>query len=372
MGSGPRAATRRRLFLGIPALVLVTALTLVLAVPTGRETLWRMWCEATQDWCLGVPVDSRGQPAEDGEFLLLSPVQAATWGNYYALGDSYSSGDGARDYYPGTAVKGGCWRSANAYPELVAEAYDFAGHLSFLACSGQRGYAMLDAIDEVGSQLDWNSPHTSLVTIGIGGNDLGFSTVLKTCMVRVPLLDSKACTDQEDAIRKRMAKFETTFEELISEVRTRAPDARILVVGYPRIFPEEPTGAYYTLTASNQRWLNETIQEFNQQLAEAVAVHDEEIAASGGVGSVEFVDVYHALDGHEIGSDEPWVNGVQLRDLATGVTVDRSTFHPNAAGHRAVGERVIEQIETGPGRPLYATFAVVAGATVDTLAGEVG
>jgi len=100
VGSGPRAAIRRRLFLGIPALVLVTALTLVLAVPTGRETLWRMWCEATQDWCLGVPVDSRGQPAEDGEFLLLSPVQAATWGNYYALGDSYSSGDGPATTIP--------------------------------------------------------------------------------------------------------------------------------------------------------------------------------------------------------------------------------------------------------------------------------
>lgn len=95
---------------------------------------------------------------------------------------------------------------------------------------------MLDAIDEVGSQLDWNSPHTSLVTIGIGGNDLGFSTVLKTCMVRVPLLDSKACTDQEDAIRKRMAKFETTFEELISEVRTRAPDAGSLSWATPGFF----------------------------------------------------------------------------------------------------------------------------------------
>ncbi|HLU95908.1 MAG TPA: SGNH/GDSL hydrolase family protein [Thermobifida alba] len=374
MGNGARASatTRRRLFLGVPAVVLTAVLAVVLAVPTGREAAWRMWCEATRDWCLGVPVDSRGEPAEDGELLLLSPVQAATWGNYYALGDSYSSGDGARDYHPGTAVQGGCWRSANAYPELVADSYDFAGRLSFLACSGQRGHAMLDAVDEVGSQLAWDAPHTSLVTIGIGGNDLGFSTVLKTCMVRVPLLDSGACTAQEEDIRKRMEKFETTFEELIGEVRRRAPDARVLVVGYPRLFPEEPTGAYYTLTASSQRWLNETIQEFNEQLAEAVAAHDTGIASSDRVGSVEFVDVYHALDGHEIGTEDPWVNGVLLRDLATGVAVDRSTFHPDADGHRAVGALVVEQIEAGPGRPLYATFDVVAGATVETLAVEAG
>lgn len=374
MGNGERASvfTVRRLLLGVPALLLAAALVTLVAVPDGRQAAWRLWCEATRDWCLGVPVDSRGRPAEDGELLLLSPVQAATWGNYYALGDSYSSGDGAYDYYPDTAVQGGCWRSANAYPELVADSYDFAGKLSFRACSGQRGHAMLDAIDEVGSQLDWNAPHTSLVTIGIGGNDLGFSSVLKTCMVRVPLLDSGTCTAQEEDIRKRMQKFETTFEELVGAVRERAPDARILVVGYPRIFPEEPVGSYYTLTASNQRWLNETIQEFNEQLAEAVAAHDTEIASSRSVGSVEFVDVYHALDGHEIGAEEPWVNGVLLRNIAAGVTVDRSTFHPDADGHRAVGELVVEQIERGPGRPLYATFDVVAGATVETLAAEAG
>lgn len=360
----------RRLLLGVPAALLVVTLVVLLAVPGSRDTMWRMWCEATQSWCTGVPVDSGGRPDSDGEYLELSPVEAATWGNYYALGDSYSSGDGAHDYHPETAVSGGCWRSANAYPELVAAAHDFAGQLSFLACSGQRGHAMLDTVGEDGAQLSWEAPHTSLVTIGIGGNDLGFSTVLKTCMVRVPLLDSGACTGQEDDIFNRMEKFEKTFEELIARVRERAPDARVLVVGYPRLFPEEPTGSYYTLTASSQAWLNETVQEFNGQLEEAVRVQDSAIVEADMVGSVEFVDVYHALDGHEIGAEDPWVNGVLLRDLATGVTLDRSTFHPDADGHRAVGELVVDQIETGPDRPLYATRDVVAGATPEVLASE--
>lgn len=66
--NGPRAATKRWFFLGIPVLVLVTALTLILAVPTGRETLWRMWCEATQDWCLGVRSTLAGFPRRTASF----------------------------------------------------------------------------------------------------------------------------------------------------------------------------------------------------------------------------------------------------------------------------------------------------------------
>lgn len=366
------AATRRTRLLGITTAVLTLLLVVVFTVPATRSAVQRAWCETTQTWCADVPVGADSGPDEGGWRIRLSPVEAATWGNYYALGDSYSSGDGADEYVPETAVKGGCWRSANAYPELVFDSHEFAGELTFLACSGQRGHAMLESIDETESQLGWVAPHTSLVTIGIGGNDLGFSTVLKTCMMRIPLLESRACIGQEDAVANRMDRFEATFEELIGEVRDRAPDARILVVGYPRLFPEEPTGMYYTLTASDQLWLNETIQRFNAQLREAVQAHDTEIARSGQVGSVEFVDTYDALDGHEIGAKEPWVNGVLLRDFATGVTVDRSTFHPDADGHRAVGALVGAQVDRGPGRPFYATRATVHNASPDVLAAEVG
>ncbi|TDQ48820.1 SGNH/GDSL hydrolase family protein [Actinorugispora endophytica] len=368
---GP-AVTTRRLVLGITSAVLAVAVAVVLTVPASRSTVQQAWCETTRTWCDNVPVGPDGEPDTDGRRLRLSPVDAATWGNYYALGDSYSSGDGAGDYAPGTAVRGGCWRSANAYPERVTGSYDFAGELTFLACSGQRGNKMLESVDETESQLDWVAPHTSLVTIGIGGNDLGFTTVLKTCMMRVPLLESGVCIGQEDAVVNRMGKFEATFEQLIGEVRDRAPDARVLVVGYPRLFPEEPTGMYYTLTAGDQSWLNETIRRFNKQLDDAVQVHDSEIADSGQVGSVEFVDAYDALDGHEIGSEEPWVNGVLLRDFATGVTVDRSTFHPDADGHQAVSALVGAQIDEGPGRPFYVTRATVHNASPEVLAGEAG
>ncbi|GAA3735981.1 lysophospholipase L1-like esterase [Spinactinospora alkalitolerans] len=364
------AVGTRTLVLGAIAAVLVVTCIVVAAVPATRGAVRQAWCDLSGTWCgPGLPPPGDG-PDEDGRLVELSPVEAATWGNYYALGDSYSSGDGAEDYAPDTAVADGCWRSANAYPETVARSYDFAGELTFLACSGQRGNVMLESLDSEDSQIASLTPHTSLVTIGIGGNDLGFTSVLKTCMLRVPLLESSACQAQEDDVDKRMRTFEATFADVLAEVRERVPDSRVIVLGYPRLFVEEPSGLYYTLTSGDQIWLNDTIQRFNEQLEEAVAEVDAGIADWGEVGSVEFVDVYDALDGHEVGTEEPWVNGVLLRSLTDGITIDRSTFHPTSEGQNAVSARVRAQVEEGPGRPIYATRSTVDNASPEVLAAE--
>ncbi|MFC7329633.1 SGNH/GDSL hydrolase family protein [Marinactinospora rubrisoli] len=366
------ALGRRGLIVGVIAAILVIGSVAVVAIPSTRMAVLLAWCDLTGTGCTRPPDGPAAPPEGEADWRVsLSPAEAATWGNYYALGDSYSSGDGADDYLSGTAVDGGCWRSANAYPHLIADGLDLAGELGFVACSGQRGHAMLEALGGADSQLDRVSRHTSLVTIGIGGNDLGFTSVLKACMLRVPLLESDACIGQEADIDERMHGFESTFENVLAEVRDRAPDARVIVVGYPRLFTAKPDGMYYTLTPTDQTWLNTTIQRFNRQVREAVAAFDAEIAEEGQVGSVEFVDVYDVLSGHEVGAEEPWVNGVLLRDLSDGVTLDRSTFHPTADGQRAVSERVREQIDAGPGRRLYATRETVQNASPEVLAAEV-
>jgi lysophospholipase L1-like esterase len=368
-GSMRHLRTRRGL-LGAVAVVLALVCAAVLAVPATRGGALDLWCELTGAGCPQLPGERGPQPGESGWRLRMAPVDAATWGHYAALGDSYSSGDGADDYARETAVAGGCWRSANAYPERVADTFDFAGELGFYACSSQRGHAMLDELGTDDSQIDRITPHTSLVTIGIGGNDLGFTSVLRTCMVRLPLVDTTACVDQEEDIDRRMRRFEETFSELVAEIRDRAPDARVLVLGYPRLFPEAPDGMYYTLTANDQEWLNTTLDRFNGQVRDAAEEIDAQITDAGQVGSVEYVDVFTALKGHELGSEEPWLNGILLRDLTEGVTVDRSTFHPTADGQNALAGRVGTRIEEGPGRELYASRATVANASPDVLAAE--
>ncbi|ASU86362.1 SGNH/GDSL hydrolase family protein [Nocardiopsis gilva YIM 90087] len=362
---------RRTWVLGSLAVSLVLACVIVIAVPVTRTGMLGLWCEVTGRGCAEQPPPPDDAPEVPDWRVEMSPVDAATWGHYVALGDSYSSGDGAGDYLPGTAKSGGCWRSANAYPQRILSAYDFAGDLGFVACSSQKGRAMLKEVGSADSQLDRITPHTSLITLGVGGNDLGFTPVLRTCMVRLPLVEADACTGQEKDVEKRMEKFKATFDDLLAEIRDRAPDARVVVLGYPRLFPAKPQGMYYTLTVGDQKWLNDTIKRFNLQLENAVNRADAEIADESQVGSVEFVDIYTVFKGHEVDAEEPWLNGVLIRDLSEGIKVDRSTFHPTAAGQAAFTDRVAERIASGPGRALYVTRDTLDNADPDVLVAEV-
>ncbi|MBV2365649.1 SGNH/GDSL hydrolase family protein [Streptomonospora nanhaiensis] len=363
--------SRRRLVITATAAALALVCVVVLLVPATRHGLVTAWCDITQSACPPTADDPRRDYADGaGWRRRLDPVAAATWGNYVALGDSYSSGDGAGDYAEGTAAVGDCRRSANAYPRHVVSAHDFAGDLGFFACSSQRGWAMLDSLGEPRSQIDRVGPHTSLVTIGIGGNDVGFTKILRACMVRVPLVETQACTEQEEEIEKRMRTFGPTLEEIVLEIRERAPDARVLVVGYPRLFPGDPDSMYYTMAPHDQEWLNAITKRFNEQVAEDVAALDSEIVEAGQTGSVEYVRMYNALKGHEVGTEDPWLNGVLLSDFANGLEIDRSTFHPNARGQQEFAERVLDQVEQGPERPLYAALETLDGADPEVLAAE--
>lgn len=343
----------------------------VLLVPVTRESLQDTWCALTGQGCSRLEDPDRRDYADgSGWRQRLAPDEAAAWGNYVALGDSYSSGEGAGDYIEGTAGEGDCRRSANAYPTRVAESFDFAGQLGFYACSRQRGASMLESLEKADSQISQAGPHTSLVTLGIGGNDLGFTNVLRACMVRVPLMEATACRDQEEEILSRMEEFDATLEDIVRAVRDRAPDARILVVGYPRIFTADPSGMYYTLAPGDQEWLNETLRDFNTRVRTNVAELDAEIVEEGQTGSVEYVRMSTAIEGHEVGTDEPWLNGVLLGGFTEGVEVDHGTFHPNARGHKAFAQRVLRQLNQGPDRKLYVAEQTLDNADPDVLASE--
>src|SRR5690349_2351857 len=100
--------------------------------------------------------------------VLAAPAQAAA-PSYVALGDSYSSGVGTRTYISdGTS----CQRSTYAFPSLVAQQKGYA--LTFKACSGAR-------IPDVTGQLSALSATTGYVTVSVGGNDAGFSSVIAEC-----------------------------------------------------------------------------------------------------------------------------------------------------------------------------------------------
>jgi len=93
---------------------------------------------------------------------------------YVALGDSYAAGIGAAD---DTADRGGCARSADAYPEQWAAHH---AHASFVseACDGATTAGVLSG------QVQALSARTTLVSLTVGGNDAGFSHVMDACVLQ--------------------------------------------------------------------------------------------------------------------------------------------------------------------------------------------
>lgn len=163
----------------------------------------------------------------------------------------------------------------------------------------------------------------SLVTMSVGGNDLGFATIVEDCIINgesgVPILDS--CQDKHaDRIDERLDDLHDELVDTYDAIQDRAGNARVVIVGYPELFAQDPRDSISNvLYAEDQEWMNEQAGELNDMLRSA--------AREAGV---EFVDPTQAFRGHGIGSDDPWINDliVQLgrqrdgscTDLPTGVT----------------------------------------------------
>lgn len=351
----------------VALIILVSALAMSGVGESAAKSFSYVFCKAA------AVVDGRACDAPsssdntNGEGL--TPQEQATSGDYVALGDSYSSGEGADDYvdntnsddatkefwndapidlWPGEPHNNICRRSANAYSATIAEQNDFKGDYIFGACSG----GITDDYygdnhsenDGEGPQRDHITEDTSLITMSMGGNDFGFGDIVAGCVVGSTTMGlAGSCGPDASAATK--AGIDAKVDALIKlyqDVEADAPDdARILIVGYPQLFPDNPSGLPLAITNDNQRWINEMGDYANQAIQRA-------ITESGT--DVEFVDVSNALEGHEVGTDEPWIH-----DLKFGIDggwikppVSNNSFHPTSDGQNAIAVRVQQQIEEGP------------------------
>lgn len=284
-----------------------------------------------------------------------TPYERATSGAYVAMGDSYASGEGAENYLEGTDYDhrdewhresweddkhNRCHRSGNAYAETIGRQNQFDGGHQFVACSGARRDDLNQpnsSNDDENPQMDALSEDTSFVTVSIGGNDLGFADVVRDCVENgengYDLL-GKCQAKHNERIAGRL---KTLKDELIGQyrdIREKAPNARVVIVGYPELFVENPRDKYAKrLSAEDQVWMNEKAGELNQMLRE--------VARDSGA---EFIDPTDAFRGHGIGSDDPWINSLTFKGPGASL-VNPGSFHPNAAGHQALADLVQQQME---------------------------
>lgn len=221
--------------------------------------------------------------------------------NYVALGDSYASGTGTREYFDDS---GDCYRSPKAYAQLWADSHDVSS-FAFDACSG----AVTD--DVLANQLGSLSEDTTLVTISIGGNDIGFADVIQDCLLGSNDSCDAAVSEGEDKARNELPdKLDATY----SEITAAAPNAEVVVVGYPQI--NEPTGD------CGVPGFNETKRQRINAGGDVLAGVIAEQAAAAGF---TFADARAAFEGHGVCSDAEWINGPS--------SPLRESFHPNVDGH---------------------------------------
>jgi lysophospholipase L1-like esterase len=320
--------------------LLVVALTPLVAFPAVR-------CEVFGSGCPKPVRAAKADPVSTPQRRALTPVEAATQGTYVALGDSYSSGVGAEATVADHNPLSGCQRTSKAYYHQVAKSFRFKS-TAFWACAGATTRTVLSGKSGEPSQLNRIDGHTSLVTISVGGNDVGFSKIMAGCVIKLPW--SRGCAEQGQDVAYRMAELRRSLPDLVSKVVAKAPRARIIVMGYPRPFSEVDGSGGDNISVADQQWLNARARDLNELIRQTVAEADRRVAATGGAGSVEFADAYSTFAGHEVGSGDPFMNGLGV-DVSALAAEPRS-FHPTARGHEALASLFVKQITRGPGRPL--------------------
>ena len=244
----------------------------------------------------------------------VSPAQAAP-PPYVALGDSYASGVGTRSYLDdGTS----CQRSTYAYPKILAAQKGYA--LSFKACSG----ATIATVTN--SQLSALTSATRYVTLSVGGNDAGFADVLTECATPFWAGDCDTAVDGAQAyIRTTLPGRLTT---LYASIRSRSPQAKVVVVGYPRVFMGEDCNAATWFSPAEQTRLNQTADQLNARLAAAASAR-----------GFTFANPTSRFIGHAVCDSTEWLNG-----LSSPVS---ESYHPNRAGHASGYAPLVSPLLTG-------------------------
>ncbi|MFC5746091.1 SGNH/GDSL hydrolase family protein [Actinomadura rugatobispora] len=321
--------------------LLAVAITPLVALPAVRCEVFGAGCPAKMKVASADP--ARAQPQRRA----LTPAEAAAQGTYVALGDSYSSGLGAEATVADQNPLERCQRTSKAYYHQVAKSFPFKGS-AFWACSGATTRTFLSGKSGEPSQLTRIDANTSLITISVGGNDVGFSKVLAGCVVKLPW--SRSCSDQGRDVAARMAELRRTLPDLYSKVTAKSPKARVIVMGYPRAFSEADGAGGDNLSVADQQWLNARARDLNELIRQTTAEADQRIAATGGAGSVEFADAYSTFAGHEVGSSDPYMNGLAVSVSA--LAAEPRSFHPTVRGHEALARLFVDQVGKGPGRPL--------------------
>ncbi|WP_405889088.1 SGNH/GDSL hydrolase family protein [Streptomyces sp. NBC_01136] len=255
---------------------------------------------------------------------------------YVALGDSYTSGP----LIP-RQVDANCARSDQNYPSLVAAKWP-TSTFTDVSCSGATTEEMWKPQGTNGPQLDALGHSTDLVTVQIGGNDVGFGSIIGTCAA----LSSKDPSGDPcrqyynasgvDRLTVNILETAPKLARVLRAVHDRAPHARVLVVGYPDLLPDDGSGCYPSVpfAAGDFAYLRDVGKRLNLMMRTVAWFN-----------RAEYVDTYKPTIGHDMckAPADRWIEPLQPASPA-------APAHPNAKGEAAMAQAVLKGLSRGDAR----------------------
>jgi len=274
---------------------------------------------------------------------------------YIALGDSFSSGQGADHYLPETDSsnpENRCHVSTVSYPFLTVQALGITDFHN-VACSGAKSEDYYSSQISTSTDPDslnvWTSGYspqsnylqlagnTSVVTISMIGNDIGFADDIGYC-IESPDPCFHYLEDREMVAETIYSKFDT-LAKLYKDIKQDSGNpgnVKVYVVGYPQIFGEGDCGPNAPFTLE-ERLMAEGLTSYLDAVIHAAA--DKE--------GVQYIDTEHAFDGHRLcDASNSAVNGLMLGNDAplSGIgPFSSASFHPNVLGQQLLAQTLLSQ-----------------------------
>ncbi len=256
--------------------------------------------------------------------------------HYVALGDSYTSGPGIP-----RQVDADCARSDSNYPSIMAAERKVAAFKD-VSCGGATTEEMWKPQGTNDAQLDALRRDTDLVTVQIGGNDIGFGSIISTCAgLGAQQPTGNPCqrhyaSSGIDQLTLNIARTAPKVDRVLRAVHARAPHARVLVVGYPDLLPDDGSGCFPSVPFASKDfpYLRDTEKRLNLMLRMVAAWN-----------RAEYVDTYGPTRGHDMckAPADRWIEPLQPASPA-------APAHPNAKGEEAMARAVLKVLGQQHGR----------------------
>jgi poly(3-hydroxybutyrate) depolymerase len=229
---------------------------------------------------VAVARSSGGQTSSSAPVVVTvaNPLSQAVGAPLEALGDDFAAGTGLPPYLAGSGRRGDrCLRSPQGYAYRTAyllhvPASSFGDH----ACAGATVSTLLTAPRgaRAPAQRHWLGRRTRIVSLSVGWNDVHLGQALRSCVLGLDCVARYSATVNR-ALGRLAGAGKTSLRRLFAVIHRAAPKARVVVVGYPRLFPAAPPATCSAgvpgrrLSARTMRWLDATIDRLDRVLRRA-------------------------------------------------------------------------------------------------------